>query len=288
LKAINFIINSNILIAFAAVSLTLASQVQLGQLPQMKVYLLVIFLATLLDYSVHRFLAVKNSTGAVFTEKLRWSAEHLPLIKKFIFTSCIGLLASLFFVPPIVLGFLLPLAAISVLYSVSVSGKHKNRKSILGITGVKTLLIAFVWSTATVLLPALEGGFSTDYSGLILLFAGRFAFIFAIAIPFDIRDMEADRLASLKTIPITFGESNAIKISNLALTLSLLLMTLQHLFADQAYLIPASSTSVAAGGLFINIKSLKRLPNYFHGILDGCILLSGLLVLISYYIFIPA
>ena len=288
MKAISFIINSNILIAFAAVSLALASQVQLGQLPQMKVYLLLIFLATLLDYSLHRFLAVKNSTGTVFAEKLQWSANHLTLLKTFIFISSTGLLMSLFFVESRILGLLVLLAAISVLYSFSVSGKPKNGKSILGIPGMKTSLIALVWTTATVIVPVLEGGFSDNIFGLILLFTGRFAFIFAIAIPFDIRDMEADRLASLKTIPITFGESNAIKISNLALTLSLLLMTLQHLFADQSYLIPASYTSVAAGGLFINIKSLKMLPYYYYGILDGCILLSGLLIFISYYFFTPA
>jgi 4-hydroxybenzoate polyprenyltransferase len=285
LKAISFIINSNILIALAAVSLTLASQVQLGQLPQMKVYLLVIFLATLLDYSFHRFLAVKNNTGTVVAEKLQWSADHLALVKTLIFTSCIGLLVSLFFVTPLVLAFLVPLAAISMLYSFSVSGKPKNSKSILRITGVKTLLIAFVWTTATVLLPALEGGFSTDYSGLILLFAGRFAFIFAIAIPFDIRDMESDKQASLRTIPITFGESYAIKISNSALLLSLSVSTVHYMYADRLFLLPANFLSVVITALIINKKSLKSLPYYYHGFLDGSILLSGILILLNYYIF---
>ena len=47
----------------------------------------------------------------------------------------------------------------------------------------------------------------------------RFLFVFAITIPFDIRDMEIDIKEGLKTIPVIMGKKKAMMIANILLVL---------------------------------------------------------------------
>jgi 4-hydroxybenzoate polyprenyltransferase len=284
LKALSFIIHSNIFIAFSAVALTLASQVQLGMKPEMDAYLVIIFFATLFDYNFHRLRAINTSPGARGIEKLRWATGHLNLLKTLIVISLIGVSISLFFVRIEILYVLSPLALISILYSFSFPGKPKHKFLVLKIPGLKTLLIAFVWAAVTVLVPVLQTDKSIEHLNVMLLFTERFTFIFAVAIPFDIRDMESDSLAFIKTIPIVFGENSALKISNILLLLSLSIAAFHYLHAKMIFILPAFLFSIVITFIFINNKKLKKTPLYYHGILDGCILLHGMLIFASFYI----
>jgi 4-hydroxybenzoate polyprenyltransferase len=284
LKALSFIIHSNILIAFAALSLALSTQVQLGLKPEANAYLAVIFFAALLDYNFHRFKAVNNKPEAFRTEKLKWAAEHHTHLKTLLFASFTGLVISMLFVRIEVLFVLIPLAILSILYSFSFPGKQKHHSHLLKITGMKTLMIAFVWSSATVFAPALQEGQSFGYQQIALLFAERFTFIFAIAIPFDIRDVETDKISSLRTIPVHFGENNALKISNIALLLSLSFAAFHYFYSNLIFILPAYSLSIILSLMFINNKPLKNAAFYYHGILDGCILLHGILISLSFYL----
>lgn len=284
LKVHSFIINSNIYIALAAVALTLASQVQLGIKPEMNAYLAVIFFATLFDYNFHRYKSINNDPDALKSEKLRWAAEHPYLLKVLIAISFTGLSISLFFVRTELLYLLAPLAIISLLYSFSFPGNPKHQLRLMKITGLKTLLIAFVWTSATVLIPVFHTEDSISHVNVMLLFAERFAFIFAVAIPFDIRDMESDALALQKTIPIRFGEGNALKISNIALLVSLSIATFHYLDANMLLILPTYLISIATTFIFIKTKALRKLAFYHHGLLDGCILLHGMMIFASFYL----
>jgi hypothetical protein len=284
LKIIHFIINTNILIALAAVSLTLATQVQLGMQPQLHAYLAVIFSATLFIYNLHKFVSVSMNTQAVLNEKYKWAAEHLNLIKILILTSLCGLALALFFVMPEFLYILAPLALLSFLYLFPVSGIRRNKFRFLKLTGSKTLLLALVWTVATVSFPVLQSMNTFKHSYILLTFCERFAYIFAIAIPFDIRDMRADALSWKNTIPNVFGEESALKFSNIALILSLSIATFHYLDVNMIFILPAYLFSIVSTFIFINNKALKSLHLYHHGILDGCILLHGALILLSYSI----
>lgn len=283
MKALSFIINSNIFIALAAVSLALATQVQLGGKPHLHAYLAVIFFATLFDYNLHRYIAVYNKPEAFQIEKFKWATKYPKLLKILIISSLAGLVVTLFFVRIEVLYLLASLALLSFLYSIPGLGIYRNRAGLTGITGMKTLLIAFVWTSATVLLPILQEGYSSDCTNVFLVFAERFAFIFAIAIPFDIRDMKADSLTMLRTIPIRLGENNALKISTIALLLSLSIATFHYLEMSMIFLIPAYVFSIGSTFIFINTKSLKSMAFYYHGILDGSLLINSMLICVSYY-----
>jgi 4-hydroxybenzoate polyprenyltransferase len=282
MKALGFIIHSNILIALAALSLALATQVQLGLNPKVHPYLAVIFLATLLDYNLHRYLTLFNKPEASRNEKLRWASEHRTLFLALIVSSFIGLVITSFFVKLRILFLLLPLAMLSFLYSYP--GNQKHHFNILKITGMKTFLIALVWTSTTVLIPIFFEEKSFNFTQITFLFAERFSFIFGIAIPFDIRDLETDTLASIKTIPIQFGKSKALLISNIALMISLSIATYHYLDALLVFMLPSYFISIVITYICINSRALKNLIFYHHGILDGCILLHGMLIFASFYV----
>jgi len=148
---------------------------------------------------------------------------------------------------------------------------------------MKTLMIAFVWSSATVFAPALQEGQYFGYQQIALVFAERFTFIFALAIPFDIRDIKFDVLRHIKTIPIVFGEKSALKVSNIILFLSMLVATYHYQSLNMIFILPAYLFSVVSTYIFINNKAIFNMPLYYHGILDGCIFNYGLLIVVSYY-----
>ena len=283
MKVLGFIIHSNILIALSALALTLATQVQLGMQPRAHAYLAVIFLATLFNYNLHRYLTFYKNPNSDKNDKLKWAKEHLNTFVALILLSFGGLVVVLFFVKTEILYLLVLLAILSFLYSFSFPGKHKRNFRLLKIPGMKTFLIAFVWTGATVLIPVLSEDKSFGHLQIILLFAERFTFIFAIAIPFDIRDMETDAQASLSTIPIVYGEKNALNISNVALLLSLSIAIFHYLDMKMAFILPAYTLSIVTVFIFTNTKAIKDMPFYHHGILDGSILLHGLLISLSFF-----
>lgn len=285
MKAIHFLINSNIFIALAAVFLALATEAQLGNASHFQASLVVIFLATMSDYNLHRFIAVKDTPKTRQVEKIRWAAEYLTLLKVLILSTSAGLVISLFFVRMEILFALVPLALLSFLYSIPFPGDPKKPFHLLGIPGMKTLLIALVWSAATVFLPVIQSGTPVNQASVLLIFAERFTFIFAIAIPFDIRDIKADVLAGMKTIPVTFGEKRALLIGNSSMIISLMIASFHYLLQNMAFIFIAYFVSVGLTLVFINSRKIKGYPLYYHGILDGSILLHGLLISLGLFLF---
>jgi len=281
LKPIHFLIHSNIFISLAAVSLSIATEAQLGLTPHLQVYLALIFLATLFDYNLHRFIAVTNKPEAIYDEKLRWATSHISLIKVMLVFALAGLVVTFFFVRIESLCVLLPLAMVSFLYSYAVKLQHQSQ--LLMIPGIKTIAIAFVWTASTVLLPVLQSGYNYKSEVVPILFAERFAFIFAIAIPFDIRDLRADALAGIRTIPIVVGEKLARLVSNFALIVSAALASVQYITTEKSLILAAYLFSVVLTIIFINLRKIRSHPLYYHGILDGCIMIHGLLIILSFY-----
>ena len=254
----------------------------MGLSPQFHAFLIVIFLASLFDYNLHRIIAVKYKHGTSRFGKEKWASEHLKILKTILAVALAGLVVSLLFVKPIIVYILAPMALLSFLYSIPIPGKQKRQSWLLGIPGVKTLLIALVWTSATVLIPVLQSGPFSNYTPVMLIFIERFTFIFAIAIPFDIRDMEVDKLAGIKTIPAIIGEKPALTLSNIVLGISITIALFHYLQQNMSFILPAYFVSVGLILWFINSAKMKSLQYYYHGILDGSIILHGILLSLSF------
>lgn len=262
----------------------MATQVQLGLHPGLNSALAVLFFASLADYNLHRLLAVYCTHNPQQTEKLAWAAGHTIIIKVLVIGSSAGLIISLLFIKTEALFVLLPLALLSFMYSALTRFRYTGLKKLLSIPGTKTLMLTLVWASATVFVPAIQTQISVEKTQLMLVFAQRLTFIFAIAIPFDIRDMEADSQAGIPSIPAALGIKTALRLCNLSLFLSAMLTFMQYLGYGFTFTLPAYLISVTLILFLINNKKLKSLPFYYHGMLDGSIVIHGLLIALSFYL----
>ncbi|MDP1728171.1 MAG: UbiA family prenyltransferase [Bacteroidota bacterium] len=276
-------LKSNIFISVAAVFLAIETQIQLGMRPQWHPYLFIIFFATLFEYNLHRFVTVITNKEALNSDKHSWVKQHLLLFYALVAASVIGFVISLFFAKKGVLITLAPIALITVFYSMPVYKVKKNIFRLREIHFLKIFLIAFVWSTITVLLPVIQSENSFNTNHIVLILTERFLFIFAITIPFDIRDMEIDRQSGLKTIPLLIGETRAYRLSNILLGIFFVICLFHYITHNSYSLLYPLVISAASTFLFLNVKAIGKIPDYHFGILDGTMLLQGLLVYLFWY-----
>ena len=283
LKIFYFLINTNIFISLAAVVLTLQTQVQLGMRPQFHPYLLLLFFATIFDYNLHRLITVLTNKEALNSVKHKWVKQNLSLFYLLVAFSVIGFLWTVFYANLKVLITLAPLAGLTLFYSLPLFKSKNNIFRLREISCLKIFLISFVWSASTIFLPIIQSADVFNKEEVLLIFIERFLFVFAITIPFDIRDMRADAKEKLMTIPILIGKKNSLIVSNFVLVLFTILCVAHYQHSHFLLIIVAFILSASSTFFFINSKKIQAKHFYHYGILDGTMLLQGLLVLVCFY-----
>lgn len=166
-------------------------------------------------------------------------------------------------------GFILVMSFLSFFYVWKLPFLHKNIRSI---PTSKIFVLGITWVIACGIVPFLlfaDEQFEMK-DGLMLLSA--FLFIFSIAIPFDIRDMEVDS-QSLKTIPQVLG----IKIAKyLAVAL------LWSSAAILVYVWPHLALPFAVNALFTTLLILNSAADknelFYSGWIDATIILQAALL----------
>ncbi len=284
MKLFYFLINTNLFIAFSAAALTIQTQLQLGMSPHFHPYLFLIFFATLFDYNLHRLVTIVTNKEALNSDKHSWVLKNITLFYWLIIISVVGFLLAVIDADKKVLLTLAPIALLTVFYSLPI---FKNKKSIFRLREIpclKIFLISFVWSAATIFLPIIQSGMYHNKENIIAMLAERFLFVFAITIPFDIRDMEADTTEGLKTIPLLIGKKKALQLSNMVLLLFSCICLVHYSDSILWWLNCAFIFSAATTFIFLNSKKLQTKNFYHYGILDGTLLLQSTLVFICYTI----
>ncbi len=269
------------LIALAAVSLALATQAGLGLSVLFRPYLALLFFATLFDYSLHRFIGLQKLTKDFVPEKFSWAKEHSILLKAIVVISFFATSFYLLFVSFLTQLILLVVAVPTILYSFDIL---RNKNSIFNfkkVPWIKSFLLAFVWATVTVIVPFSDSLNLILYNQAILLFLERFTFIFALAILFDIRDIKQDSKTEIKTLPIYFGESKSLLVSNILLLSSLSTALFHYMYLELFSMATAYFVSIIWILIITNNKTLRAKKYYYSGFLDGSILIHGLLIYIS-------
>lgn len=271
----------HIFIAFCAVALIKVSElVFFGALDLHPVDLFVFF-STLTVYNFHKslFLLKDHSLKSVF--RLLVSKELTPGFRMLMYVSVTGSCFAFFFLDKqqilyatvlfiIVLGYSLPLITI------------KNVKTrIREVHYIKVVTIAFVWAAATVLLPLCTT--QADKYALTFLFLERFLFVFAITVPFEIRDMQQEALWGNKTIPAMLGVRGAKVLAHVFLILFCLLIignTIrtgnENLSVTSAFLL---STIPAFHFIYTSNENKSPLFYKFYG--DGTMMLQFIFVFLS-------
>ena len=280
MRIIAALIQSNIYISLGAVALTVATQVQLGMHPQWHPYLFIIFFATLFEYNLHRLITVLTNKEALKSEKHRWVNENMKAFYLLVFISVAGFGVVALLAKKEVLVTFAPIALITVLYSIPVSANPKHLLRLREIPYLKIFMIAAIWSASTILLPIVQSVETFSQMHIFAMLSERFFFILAITIPFDIRDLEADGQQELKTIPMLLGEKNSLKLSYFLLFVFLLGSAFHYAPEKEWMILSAMCLSGITTYFFLKMDYFKKMSFYHYGILDGTLLLQGMLVII--------
>jgi len=275
-KILDFLVASNVYVSLGAMSLTLLS-LDIRQIVHLNL-LLFVFFTTLFVYNFIRLVNVYSiiSSSGSLRHKIIYR------FRKFFWFVCVisGLIGFYFFVtisksiffPIVGLGF------VSVIYGLPI---YKNRSHLFrlrDVPGLKIFLIAFVWSYVTEGLPALINGEPLYYLALF----ERFLFIFAITIPFDIRDVNYDA-SHLATIPQYFGINTAKWMALFAILSSELILFYRFFFNNDLNLIGTIVIYITYEFSFLLIYRCHSYSKerYFTVGVEGMSILMGVLFFFS-------
>lgn len=202
-KIFNFYINSSIHVGIEVCCFVLVTCLQfetrlpVGQVSYDPNFLAFIFFGTVTGYNFIKYAG---------TAKLHHMSleENLKIIQIFSFFCFLALVYFAFKLRFESLVWTAFFGIFTVLYAVPIFPKGKNLRSL---NGLKIFVIAFVVAGLTAVVPVVQHELSVE-STTWLVMAQRFAFIIAIVIPFEIRDLNFDK-AELGTIPQKIGEQSA-------------------------------------------------------------------------------
>jgi len=259
---------TNLYVALCGAALTASSGALLGLPIRITPVSGLVFCCTLVIYNLDRL--AEPSPGDSAHE--RWVDSHRRLLWGITFISAAGsIVLALRLSSNALLS--LPLAgAVAVGYCLPVV-RYRNRwHRLKALPGAKLLLIALVWTYATAGLPMLDSGVAFNPSAIAILLA-RFFFIAAVALPFDLPDMQRDRRSGIATLPILLGVNTTQRVAFALIAVSAI-FSLFNPWPDASALL-VSCACVA--GLIAGLRP-DRGVLYFMVALDGMLLVqAGLL-----------
>jgi 4-hydroxybenzoate polyprenyltransferase len=282
LKTSRLLVFGNLWVAFCAVSLYWCTAL-LHKL-EIEVFLsLSIFNATVFIYNYHRLFRKKVIYEKVRSERHEWILMHekeLQILALITLISAIG-----FFVPYMNIRLFLrfsPFLALALFYVIPIWKRRGKWLRVRDIPFIKIFLVAAVWSFVTVVLPFLAD--DPEWLPNVEIWhtiVQRFIYIFAITVPFDIRDLKLDKASGLTTFAGRFGVSNAKRISEvLLLIVAIICLSAAHLGFYTYGNALGMLLSCSVTGLLISRIDENSSEWIYAGLLDGTMLDQFLWVLI--------
>jgi 4-hydroxybenzoate polyprenyltransferase len=264
-----FLVFSNLWVAFCVLALALSSELLLGtssyQISQF------VFFATLFTYNFQR--VVRIGKGLKHVRKVWLAKQNIAI---YILMACGGLVSTYrFFEFQLITQVVIVIVGLlSLLYPF---GLRKIPFS-------KIFFISFVWTVSTMLLLVLENNIQISHN-IVLHLLSRFLFVFAITIPFDIRDLKYDA-QNVQTIPLFFGILKARFIALFSLFICVVISVFQYL---ENTLISSNLLALIllyfVASIFIVKSDEKRGEMYFSFWVESLSILCYLFFVISVLIF---
>lgn len=281
-SVIRFLVYSNIFIAVCTAAYTAKTSLLLyGNNGNIHVNILV-FCATLSFYCFHRINKKKFLIpGENKTERHSWMIAHKGIYFVLVAVSSAIAVIELFYMPLRTWLVFIPVGLITIGYTFPVVPAGKTWKRLRDIYWLKTFWVSLAFSLLTTLLPVVfaETSLSVFKPEILFVFVRSFLFIFAVCIPFDIRDMEFDRLKGISTLPVRVGDKTSVYIAITLLLIFIALVCIEFLYF--------SFTVSAAAALFVSavITILSLLPAkperpalFFPLLFDGSMLAQWMLI----------
>ena len=279
-KILEWVLYSNVFIALCAAALVWETEILLGISAGIDAISTMVFFATLFLYGGHRILSLRRIPDANRNHQLKWSKKYQFAI--FILTLLGGgmVASAVFHLTFSAFILLIQMGAISILYELPII-RHKGKyKRLRDIGFLKIAWITIVWSAITVLLPAFQYGEQVQGLEVITVFIMRMALIFSLGLSFDLRDVQYDEAAGLKTIPVIYGRSKTIRLIIWCFTLYFFIAvlqfsTFQHF--DFGKLAAATVTAMLSYRLIVAATVIDDWY-YYPLFVDGIMILNFLLL----------
>lgn len=277
---IDLLLYGNFWIAACAVAMTLQTQYLVEGTLALTPFVGLVGFSTLMIYAIHRYIGLKKVR--IFTDTGRYF-----VIEKFknhiLFYAALGAVgaAICFFRLRLNMQIALVLPGlISLGYVIPILG---GKRRLRDLNNLKIYLIAVVWAWITVILPILDAGkLGLENTTTLLLFLERMLFIFAITLPFDIRDLKVDGHTGVQTIPSQIGIEKTKKLVRAVLFLVLALAATNFLLDHYSFsTFIALAVSCSTTNLLIQKCDSITNDYYFTGLIDGTMIFQFLLILIG-------
>ncbi len=274
----NFIFG-NLFIAMCATGMVFSTYLMNHLVIKLSPFTVFLTAATFLLYNFHRYSYRLNFYGV---REFQFSIQNI-LIRTgekmlFVFAALL-LTASFFFMSPRIYLFLLPLIILAFSYTVPIIRWNGKIIRLLQVPNLKTPAIAVVWGISTTVIPLVEQNISILSSFVLLQAVSRSLFIFALCIPFEIRDLDSDIRKDIKTLPVLIGIT-ATKITGVVIIL--IEIFLHHLMHD---LSPTMVLSLDLSSLVALIWIIQQGKNagiyYYKFLVDGTMLVRFLFLFLS-------
>lgn len=277
-KFINLLLYGNFWIALGALSLLIQTIIiYQGQFVPNPLAGFVFF-GTLCLYALHRIVGISKAHEYYQLHRYAVITRYKSHIQVYAVIGGIGAGICFFLLKrPVQVAVILP-TLLSLGYVLPVLG---NKKRLRDLNDIKIFMVAGVWAWITVVLPATAYSISHSY-GIVLTFIERFLFVFAITIPFDIRDLAVDGQGQVRTIPARLGIKKSKILSGICLLTAAgcAVLCWQLFYYSIPILIASLITYLISFGL-IHATEPNRDDYFFTGWLDGTMILSGLSVFIA-------
>ncbi len=275
-KVFNLLLYGNFFIAFCALALLWQTELILYESIHCNYLSIFVFSATLFLYALHRIVGIQKVQA--FSNKYRYAIINQYRNHILIYALLGGGVAAWFFFylnTTSQLFIILP-AFLALGYVLPFFG---NERRLRDFDYLKIFLVAIVWAFTTVLLPLIEHGtLLLSYTSILLLLE-RMLFIFAITLPFDIRDLKVDESIKVKTIPAMIGIPMTKGLAGVSLLGAFMISGL--LYVNGLYSFPviiALGISYSSTYLLVHRCDQTNHDYYFTAIMDGTMIIQFLLV----------
>lgn len=207
----NVLVYGNFWVAAGAAALYWSSALLMHRQPNFKI-LAALFLATVSVYTFQRVFRAPQIYTHQPSERHLWVLRNrYPLWALCLISGAISGFLFFPFLPQ--WGWIVPLSlvGVAVLYVTPVIPRQGKWLRLRDVPGLKIWLIALVWTLLTVCTVDDFSGAEPLQAGFLLL--SRFLFLFAITLPFDIRDLEHDRSNGVITLAGMLGVERTLVLS---------------------------------------------------------------------------
>lgn len=201
--------------------------------------------------------------------------KHYKFSMSFTIISLLIAISLYFLLPNSIIILLMPLTLICLWYAVGLLGYGKFDRPLREVPFLKIFLIAFVWTGACLMFPAVSfHGFNILSDLELQLTAITYGcFIFSLTLPFDIRDLKDDKSLAILTIPGTIGIFKTKLLSAIGFSVSILLF-LFLFYTGKIDLIPmiAFVASCLLSIILVSFSSPYKSEYYFSVLLESPLL----------------